>query len=385
MLNPRRPDCEYPDKDLVAGGVVFKLAQAVTRALGADESIVLQYLDLVALATVADVAPLRGENRVLVRHGLKQLRESRIPGIRALIRASGLENKELTAGRVGFILAPRLNATGRVGTAMRGIELLMTDTDSVAMGIARELEEQNRHRQDLDRGALQEAEEILDKMDLDETLGIVLARKGWHPGVIGIVASRVVEQTGRPTLMIAIDGEIGKGSGRSVPAFDLHAALTECREHFLRFGGHRMAAGITIEAAKIPAFAEHFNRIAQERLSYDDLAPEIRLDLELPLSAASDELIDALRECEPHGVGNPGPVFFTRGVRAEATPRRIGETGIRTRLTQSGGSLEAIAWDFAHRLSGIDWSAPMDVAYRLERDEYQGRARLQARIADIRQ
>lgn len=385
VLNPRRPDCEYPDKDLVAGGVVFKLAHAVTTTLGADPSIVMQYLDLVGLATVADVAPLRGENRVLVRHGLKQMKNSNLPGIRAMIRAAGLENRELTAGRVGFILAPRLNATGRVGTAMRGIELMLTDSDSVAMGIARELEEQNRHRQDLDRGALGEAEKILDAMDLDETLGIVLAREGWHPGVIGIVASRVVEQTGRPTLMIAIDGEIGKGSGRSIPAFDLHGALTECRDHFLRFGGHRAAAGITIETAKIPAFAERFNRIAQDRLSFDDLAPEIRLDLELPLSAASDELLDVLRECEPHGVGNPGPVFMTRGVRADGAPRRIGENGIRTRLTQAGGAIDAIAWDFAHRLSGIDWSAPMDIAYRLERDEYQGRARLQARIADIRQ
>jgi single-stranded-DNA-specific exonuclease len=142
---------------------------------------------------------------------------------------------------------------------------------------------------------------------------------------------------------------------------------------------------VTIEASMIPAFAEQFNQIASERLTYDDLAPEIRLDLELPLSAASDELLDVLRECEPHGVGNPGPVFFTRGVRAEGAPRRIGETGIRTRLTQAGGALDAIAWDFAHRLGGIDWSAPMDIAYRLERDEYQGRTRLQARIADIRQ
>jgi single-stranded-DNA-specific exonuclease len=385
VLNPRRIDCEYPDKDLVAGGVVFKLVQALTGALAQQQELPEEYLDLVALATIADVAPLRGENRVFVRYGLRRMRESRLPGIRGLLRAAGLENRELNAGRVGFILAPRLNATGRVGSAMRGVELLLTDTESVALGIARELEEQNLHRKDLDRAALAEAEEMLATMNPEETFGIVLAREGWHPGVIGIVASRVVEHTGRPALLIAVDGEMGKGSGRSIGAFDLHGALTECREHFTRFGGHRMAAGVTLEARRIPAFAEQFNRIASARLSYEDLAPELRLDLELPLSAACDELFDVLRDCEPHGMGNPGPVFITRNVRAAGPPRRIGATGLRARLSKDGSVLDAIAWDFAHRVDSIDWSAPIDVAYRLERDEYQGRSRLQARIADVRQ
>jgi single-stranded-DNA-specific exonuclease len=195
----------------------------------------------------------------------------------------------------------------------------------------------------------------------------------------------VVELTGRPSVLIAIDGEMAKGSGRSIPAFDLHGALTMCSEHFERFGGHRAAAGITIESAKIPAFAAAFNRIARQQLTYDDLAPEIRLDFELPLSAVNDELFDLLRECEPHGVGNPGPVFFTRNVRSVGSVRKLNESGIRMRIKDGNTEIEAIDWDFGRRLSGIDLSMPMDIAYRLDREEYQGMARLQARIADIRQ
>ena len=385
VLNPRRPDCGYPDKDLVAGGVSFKLALGVTRAVGGDESIVFDLLDLVAMATVADVAPLRGENRILVRHGLRRMASSSLPGVRALVRAAGLDAKELTAGRIGFVLAPRLNAAGRIGSAMRGVELLLTDDEGVALGIARELEELNRRRQDLDRQTLTEARRQLDLLDLDSTYGLVLAGEGWHPGVVGIVASRVVEETARPAVLVALEGSVGKGSGRSIPAFDLHGALSECSDLFTRFGGHRAAAGVTLDASRIDEFAERFNQVAMERLTPDDLTHELRIDLELPLGSATEELFQALRHCEPYGVGNPAPVFLASQVTAAAAVRRIGETGIRTRLAQGTAAIDAIAWDFAQRVSDFDWSRPLDVVYRLERDEWQGRARLQARIADARQ
>src|SRR5690606_27503864 len=193
ILNVRQPNCRYPDKDLAAAGVAYKLSLALTRAMGGNENVVLHMLDLVALATVADIAPLRGENRILVRYGLKLLSETSNVGLRALIRSSGLEGKPLTAGRVGFILAPRLNAVGRLGHALRGVELLMCDDEHQANGIARELEELNRHRQEMDRRTLAEARAMIAGMDLDETYGIVLSSESWHPGVIGIVASRVVE------------------------------------------------------------------------------------------------------------------------------------------------------------------------------------------------
>ena len=233
ILNPKRPGCPSPDKDLAAVGVAFKLALALTRAVGGNENNVYGMLDLVALATIADVAPLRGENRVFVRYGLKLLNDPARPGIRAMVRAAGLEGKALTSGRVGFVLAPRLNAAGRLGSALRGVELLMTTSDQEANPIARELEELNVRRQELDRATLDRAREMARALDPASTYGIVLAEQGWHAGVIGIVASRIVEEFGRPAMLIALEGEQGKGSGRSISAFDLHArsesvAISSC-------------------------------------------------------------------------------------------------------------------------------------------------------------
>jgi single-stranded-DNA-specific exonuclease len=385
VLNPRRPDCPSPDKDLVAAGVAFKLALAVTDACGGSRNRVLNLLDLVAVATVADVAPLRGENRVLVHAGLKLLADSKLAGLRALIRAAGLDDKELTAGRVGFILAPRLNAAGRIGRAQQGVELLLTDREDEANAIARELEELNRRRQDLDRDTLDAARKQLDALDLGDRYGLVLSGEGWHPGVIGIVASRIVEETGRPAVLVAVADGVGKGSGRSISGFDLHGALHECRDLFQRFGGHRAAAGVTMDAAQLPAFAERFAQVAASRLTPEDLVPELRVDLDLPLPAVDDALVDWLRRCEPYGVGNPAPLCALRGVRAAGGPRRVGERGLKFTVADGSASLEAIGWDLGPRAGSVRWDAPLDLAVRLERDEWRGKPRLQARVADLRQ
>ncbi len=385
VLNPRQPGCEYPDKDLVAAGVIFKLALALCDARGASRNLALNLLDLVALATIADVAPLRGENRILVRYGLKLLAQSKLPGLRALIRAAALDAKELTAGRVGFILAPRLNAAGRIGRAQRGVELLLTDDDGEANGIARELEEQNRKRQELDRATLDAARRQLDTIDMGRTYGLVIAGEGWHPGVIGIVASRIVEETGRPAVLVAVADGVGKGSGRSISGFDLHGALHECRDLFQRFGGHRAAAGVTMDAANMDRFKARFAEVAATRLSPDDLVPELRLDLTLDLGDANEQFLSLLRHCEPFGVGNPAPVFVARGIHADSTPRKVGENGLKLRLTDDHAALDAIGWDLAARAKSVRWTAPFDVAFRLERDEWNGQQRIQARVADVRQ
>ncbi|MFL5560419.1 MAG: single-stranded-DNA-specific exonuclease RecJ, partial [Gemmatimonadaceae bacterium] len=385
VLNPKRDGCDYPDKNLAAVGIAFKLALAVTRSLGASDAPVMAMLDLVALATIADIAPLRGENRVMVRYGLKMLAETRNPGLRALIRAAGMDGKTLNAGRVGFILAPRLNAVGRLGHALRGVELLMATSESEANGIARELEELNRERQEIDRATLAEARMQLSHIDLDATYGLVLAGKGWHPGVIGIVASRIVEDTGRPAVLIALDDEgHGKGSGRSIPAFDLHAALGACAEHLVRYGGHRSAAGITIDEGQVAAFARAFNDIARARLVADDLVPELRVDLELPLGAATEELEALLRHFEPFGIGNATPVLVSRGVRIASRPRILKGDGLKVTLEQDGATLDAIGWGMAWHAPALAEATVVDVAYRLERDEYRGEHTLQARLADIR-
>ena len=383
VLNPKRDGCEYPDKDLAAVGIAFKLSLALTRAMGGQEDDVFRMLDLVALATIADVAPLRGENRVLARAGLKVMKESPNQGVRALLRSSGLEGKPLTAGRIGFILAPRLNAVGRLGHALRGVELLMSENEHEANTIARELEELNRHRQEVDRKTLARARELIEALDLDATHGIVLAEDGWHPGVIGIVASRLIEEHGRPVLLIALDGDEGKGSGRSISAFDLHAALAECRDLLVRFGGHRAAAGVTVAREKVPELARRFNEIAIAQLTVADLVAELHVDLELPISSVTLELEALLRHFEPFGPSNPTPVIVSRGVRLAAPARVLGDCHLKLRLQTETGELEAIGWGMASLASELDVSTPIDIAYRLERDDWNGAPRLQAKIAAV--
>lgn len=384
VLNPKRPGCPSPDKDLAAVGVAFKLALALTRAVGGNENHVYRLLDLVALATIADVAPLRGENRIFVRYGLKLLNDPERPGIRAMIRAAGLEGRALTSGRVGFVLAPRLNAAGRLGSALRGVELLMATSEAEANPIARELEELNAHRQEIDRATLKQAREMVLAMDLPSTFGIVLAEQGWHPGVIGIVASRIVEEFGRPTLLIALEGGEGKGSGRSISAFDLHSGLTACRELFIRFGGHYSAAGVTIAADRVADFATRFNDVCASRLTEDDLVPEMRVDLEVPLDQANADLESLLRHLEPCGIANPSPLLVTRGVTVAAPPRTVGKDGLKLVLKSDGVEITALGWGMAPRAKELDVGMTIDVAYRLERDEYRGESRLQARLADFR-
>jgi len=384
ILNPKRPGCGSEDKDLAAVGVAFKLALAVTRALGGSENLVFGMLDLVALATIADIAPLRGENRVFARYGLKMLGETKNLGLRALIRAAGLDGKPLTAGRVGFILAPRLNAVGRLGHALRGVELLTAESEHEANSIARELEELNARRQEIDRQTLEQARRRVMALDLDDTFGIVLAEEGWHAGVIGIVASRIVEEFGRPTVLIALDGDEGKGSGRSISRFDLHAGIGGCRHLLKRFGGHRSAAGVTIAREQVEEFARCFNEAARAVLSPDDLVPELRIDLEVALADLTPGFESLLRHLEPCGMGNPSPMLVTRGVRLAAPPRIVGQGGLKLRLHTDAEPLEALGWSLGYRMGEIDVNRPFDIAYRLERDEYQGVSRLQARLADFR-
>jgi single-stranded-DNA-specific exonuclease len=384
VLNPKRADCTSPDKDLAAVGVAFKLALSLTRAVGGNENIVFGMLDLVALATIADVAPLRGENRVFVRYGLKLLNDDPRPGIRALVRAAGLERKALTSGRIGFILAPRLNAAGRLGSALRGVELLMAATDQLANPIARELEELNVTRQEMDRSTLSRARELVNGLDLSSTFGIVLAEEGWHAGVIGIVASRIVEEFGRPAVLIALEGDHGKGSGRSISAFDLHGGLAQCSDLLIRFGGHRVAAGVTIETARVAEFADRFNRIAAGQLTEDDLVPELRVDLQIPFDQADDELEALMRYMEPCGAGNPSPLLVSRDVVLAAPPRVVGKDGLKLLLSSNGRELTAIGWGMAARARELSVGVTLDVAFRLERDDWNGESRLQARLADFR-
>lgn len=380
VLDPRRPDCPSHDKDLCGTGVAFKLAQALMPALGASPNLPLHFLDYVALATVADVVPLTGENRILVRHGLKMLADSHWTGLRALVDAAGLGGRPIKAGHVGFILAPRLNAAGRIGEPGDGLRLLLSDDPDEAAAIARELETLNARRQAMDQRILDEAVQLAEATLKPDDRALVLAADGWHAGVIGIVASRLVERYGRPTFLIAWDGATGRGSGRSIAGLDLHAALHRVGHLLDKYGGHTMAAGLTIQRARYEAFQVAFLGVAGELLRPDDLVPAQRVDLELPLGLVSEELEHLMRHLEPCGPGNPAPVFGVRGARAVGA-RRVGVNHLRFTLDDGSGVLPAIGFQWADVVPDAWLARPLDVAFRLERDEWQGRATLQARVA----
>ncbi|MBX3172963.1 MAG: DHH family phosphoesterase [Gemmatimonadaceae bacterium] len=384
------------DQHLAAVGVAWKLASVVSELCGGDPQVVDDQLELVALATVADVAPLTGDNRILVAEGLKRMTTPRSPtqpaprnlGLRALLRSAGLDEKRLTAGRLGFVVAPRLNALGRIRQALLGVDLLLAEDETTAMDLAAKCNEANAERQELDRRILEEAQRRLDDIDLDAARGLVLAGDGWEPGVIGIVASRVVELTHRPTFMIAVaeDGgqRIGKGSGRSVSGFDLHAALVACGDLLIKYGGHRAAAGLTIDAARIDEFTERFDAEARSRLSDEQLVPELRPDLELPIGSANERLLAAIRYLEPFGVGNPGPVLVSRGVSVVGGPRKVGSDGLKLQLDAGDGPREAVGWGMAARAAEVGRDARLDLVYRLDVNEYRGARTLQATILDLR-
>jgi len=394
VVNPNRRECRYPDKGLAGAGVAWKLAVAVAAELGAAPDRFHALLDLVTVATVADLAPVTAENRALLRWGLEILKASPNPGMRALVRASSLDGKDgLNAGRIGFVLAPRLNAAGRMGDAMRGVRLLLTDDRAEAERLAADLEAENRRRQELDQATLDDAVRILERdFDPARDHGVVLASRHWHPGIIGIVASRVVERIHRPTVLIALGEEEGKGSARSIHGFHLHEAFVACRQHLLRFGGHRAAAGCSLLPSEIEGFRESFNAVARDRLTEEQLVPRIEVAAEISVADATHELWRMLRHFEPFGIGNPTPVFVARRVRLTQAPRLVGKNGEHLKLVVGGDdtTLPAIGFRMGDRLREIGGAgSSIDIAFRLDEDTWAGRSGarspgVQARLADVR-
>jgi single-stranded-DNA-specific exonuclease len=382
VVDPQRGDAGSDAGSLCGTGIAFKLAQALVPALGLPVNLPLHLLDLVALATVADVVPLQGENRILVKHGLKLLHDSRWPGVRALLDATGLAGREVRAHHLGFILGPRLNAAGRVGDATDGLKLLLCEDPEEAATLAQRLESLNLERQALDQRILEEALEQVERTgNPDRDAGFVLSGDGWHPGVVGIVASRVVERYGRPTFLIAFDGDIGKGSGRSTSRFNLHAALLSCGDLLERYGGHHMAAGLTIRRGHLDEFRERFGDVARQSLGPDDLGPEQRVDLEISLSEVTRDLERLCRYLEPCGQGNPSPVFGVRGVRFSSRSI-VGNGHLKGALDDGSRRVWAIGFQWADRVPWLG-DGLVDAAFRLECDEWNGLSSLQARLCAL--
>ncbi len=386
ILNPHQEGCGYPSKHLAAVGVTFNLALALRKRLRErgrfgptrPEPNLKEALDLVALGTVADVVPLVEVNRVLVRFGLAELGRARRPGVRALMRVAGVATGEVTASQVGFRLAPRVNAAGRLDDAGRGVRLLSTADPAAADALAEELDRENRSRQEIERQMLEEAIADAAACVATGSKGLVLSRPGWHPGVVGIVAARIVERFHRPAVLVGVAGGVGKGSGRSIAAFHLHDALSACAGHLLKFGGHRHAAGVTIDPDAIPAFREAFERHAASVLCDDDLVPRTRIDGWVDAALLDDRAATDLEKLAPFGPGNPEPVF---GVRARPSrARQVGAAGVHLKLVLA--DRDAIAFQMGDRLALCQ--GPVEAAVSIGFDDWDGMRRLQLRVRDLR-
>jgi single-stranded-DNA-specific exonuclease len=390
ILNPLQPGCGYPTKHLCAAGVAFNLCMGLRMRLRADgffqtrtEPNLRSYLDLVALATVADVVPLTRANRILVKHGLAELGAGRRLGVRALKEVSGLGARApVTTGQVGFRLGPRINAAGRLDDASVGLKLLTTEDEAEAHALAQALDVANTERKAIEQGILGEALE--QAAARPQARGLVLYSEKWHPGVIGIVASRVVERFHRPTVLIATDKVSGRGSARSIEGFNLVEALGRCGEHLARYGGHRHAAGLSIDAPKLPAFRDAFEAVAHQALREEDLLPRCRVDAVLSPSEVDEEAAEALEALAPFGNGNPEPVFATR--RLVAHPKVLpskspGAPGHLRLAIEGERRLHAIGFGMADRVALTE--GPVDLAYQLTLDEWNGQRRLQLKVKDI--
>jgi single-stranded-DNA-specific exonuclease len=386
IINPKQEGEIYKGKELSGVGVAFKFAQAIYRKLGQDEKELEEHLDLVALGTAADIVPLIGENRILTRFGLSQVAKTSKPGLKSLIFISGLMGKEIGTGQVVFVLAPRINAVGRLGNAERAIKLLTTKDERLASEIARILDNENRKRKNIDEETLEQALELVEEgVDLKKDKAIVLASTGWHQGVIGIVASRIAERFYRPTIMISIDGDEGRGSARSIPGFHLFDALKECEALLLKYGGHKYAAGLSISSKEIDAFKERFKQISANRLSDDDLIPRLCVDAEIELEEINDELLSTLELFAPFGPGNLKPVFATRELEVAEEPYIVGNNHLRLKVRKNGVVMDAIGFnlgDFAKPLAMR--GTRVDLAYVVEVNVWNGNTKIQMRLKDLR-
>jgi len=322
ILNPLLEDCPYPFKELSAAGLAFKLSQALT----GDAA--LEHLDLVALSTISDIAPLIGENRILVKKGLGMLSKRKNVGIRALAEVAKMKASRVNTGHVGFILGPRLNAAGRMSSADTALQLLLTQNSREAESLAKILDEENKARQHSERETTQEAMRKVERtVNFNRERVIVVDGQGWHRGVIGIVASKLVEKYERPAVVISVEEGVGRGSGRSIKNFHLFNALRSCEAVLEEFGGHAQAAGLTVMEKNIPNLREKINAFAFENLPSEELKRHVMVDMELKLNELTDRFLEELELLEPHGVGNPRPVFQSGDLRLKSKPRRLyGET-----------------------------------------------------------
>ncbi len=389
ILNPKQVADDYPGTELAGVGVAYKLAQALYARIEQPSGALEEHLDLVALGTAADIVPLVGENRIFAYFGMKQIGLTRKPGLQSLSHIAGLMevDRDITPGQVIFGLAPRLNAAGRLGDSQRAVRLLTTRDEAQARRIAQELDGENRRRKAFDEQTMREAlEKVEAEVNLDSDRIIVLDSDSWHPGVIGIVASRLVELYHLPAVLISVEDNEGKGSARSIPAFHLTEALRGCRDHLLQFGGHKYAAGLSISREEIPAFRDRIKAVAREMLTPDDLVRKLDVDAVIPLNTVDEELLEHLERLAPFGPQNTRPVFISRGLKTAGSAQCVGHSRnhLRMRVRQGQTVIDSIGFGLGDLVTSINQpNTAFDLAYVPEHNVWQGQRRIQLRIRDV--
>jgi len=377
VINPNRTDCSYPNPDLCGAGVAFKLAHAILAGAGWPAArlyrVLESFLKLVAIATVADIVPLTGENRVIVKHGLKGLGEVRNPGLRALLDAAGFADRVPDATEVGFRIAPAINASGRMDSAGQAVRLFLTDDREEANRIARELFALNVERQTAERSIVKEIfDRCLETPVTDADAALVLWGDGWHRGVVGIVASRIVERFHRPAIVLGVENGVAQGSGRSIAAFHLLAALEGMGDLFTKFGGHAHAAGLTLPESSLESFRQRLRGWAAERLTAEDMQPTVEIDAVIEFAEINDSLWRALDQIAPFGMGNRRPLFGAKNVQLAGPPQVWKEKHIRLAARQGGRTLMMKGWGLAELAEELRDAKAVDIAFEIERDWFAG-------------
>ncbi len=386
ILNPKQPDCPYPFKKLAGVGVVFKLLQALTIQMKFHmKELIEEYIDIVAIGTVADVMPLVGENRAIVKKGLELLKYTMNRGVRTLMETAKIDTSGLTTGSIGFMIAPRINAAGRMGDPKCAVELLLSKDDRTARRYAEQLDEENRDRQATEISILEDALNIIAyNREMEDDYVLVLDYEGWHHGIIGIVASKISEKFNKPCILISTGDGLGKGSGRSIKGFNLFQALEECAGELVKFGGHELAAGLSVETERIGEFRKHINQYAKSVMNEADFVPRIYVDAELPIEYINMNTVERLMILEPYGMGNASPVFFARKLTVTYIRPLSDGKHMKLTLSKDDNYVEAVGFNMGAYLEKIKLQDMVDIVFNLDINVFRGERQVQVLLKDLR-
>jgi len=387
IVNPNQRDCSYPFKGLCGAGVAFKMALGICEKGSFDSEKAWCHSDVVTLGIAADLVPIQDENRTIVHHGIQQMDKENNTGITALLKTGGLWEKNITVGRLVFWMAPKINAAGRLGDASRAVKLLTTKNPVYAMEIAQKLEQENNQRKNITLEITNDALYLVEtECDLENEKAIVLQKQNWHAGVIGIVASRIMETYSRPAIIISMASDEGKGSCRSIPGFDMVDSLGECRKYLTGFGGHPIAAGLSLKPYHFESFKEKFLKVAEEKILPENLIPMIFVDVELNLEDVNERMMKFLNALEPCGPGNMQPVFVSRNLVVDGIPKLIGkdQNTLKFSVKQNKTHFESIGFNMAEHYEKLIQNSPIDIAYVIGENKRNGRKSIQLELKDIK-